>query len=434
MRRQERRELELISTYKKCNVRGDIRNIEDLKQKLIEADLDKRFYEASIMATMFCLFDVVLYAPDESAVGGQLLAQGGFPETSRQITQVFTHLRRIGAESVDGVALLSGFGELDNMFIIKAPKDPQKDEMIHEYFIGVTCTNAMRRWTPNYAYILGAFKCQPPIVQPDKRVSQWCGRGDRSTYVNYIVYEKIPGVELKQEAATCSFDEYFTWFIQLGFALQMGSEKCGFTHYDLHSENVLMRTWSHRDFIIPYETPAGILYVRTNKIATMIDFGRSHVQVGGEGFGVYGFEGHGVFPSETRPWYDIYKVLMFSLYDMLQSGNRRCLERALPLLQLIDDREFKKTPEELLSQINEERRTFFTFSREVLPIERPGGEQKTLWTYLAEVERKFPNEWKRTISATPIPGVPILACEGFKPELAGAVETCQRITADRYKK
>lgn len=430
---QERRELELISSFKKCNVRGAIQNIDQLKQRLIEEDLDKRFYDASIMSTLFCVFDVLLYAPSEST----LAEMGEFPETSSEIYDVFDKLRRIGAESEDGVALLAGFGELDNMFIIKAPKDPLKDEMFHEYFIGVTTTNPMRSFVPNYAYIFGAFKCQPPIVAEDKRVTQWCGRGNRDTYVNYIVYEKIPGKEMKEMCKTCTFPEYLSWFIQLALALQMGAEKRGFTHYDLHSENVLMRDWIYDDFAIPYDTPFGIVYIRTNKISTMIDFGRSHAVVNGESFGVYGFEEYGAFPDVTRPWYDLYKILMFSMYDMLKSKNTETLEEALPLLQLIIDRKFAMTQDQLFEQINEERRTFFVFSDIVMDIEKPGPREITLWDYLAEVEGEYPDLWPEIVLAEPPSSVPILECDEFKPNLKGAAEAingCGKVSAKRYRK
>ena len=36
---------------------------------------------------------------------------------------------------MEGVALMSGVKAVKNMFVIKAPRNPQVDNLIHEYFV-----------------------------------------------------------------------------------------------------------------------------------------------------------------------------------------------------------------------------------------------------------------------------------------------------------
>ena len=67
----------------------------------------------------------------------------------------------------------------------------------------------------------------------------------------------------------------------------------------------------------------------------MIDYGFSHVMSNGENFGIFGFEEHGVFPNAGRPWYDIYKILMFSLFTMINLKNKACYTEGLNLVRMI---------------------------------------------------------------------------------------------------
>ena len=134
-----------------------------MKAALIAKDLEPRFHEASFMAVLFCIFDVILFSPVPSS--------SGIRETNDKITNIFQDIRRIGAESVEGFALMSSFKQFDDMFVIKVPRNPENDRLFHEYFIGISCTNELRNIIPNYAYILGAFKCMPPTIGTDKRVN-----------------------------------------------------------------------------------------------------------------------------------------------------------------------------------------------------------------------------------------------------------------------
>ena len=170
-------------------------------------------------------------------------------------------------------------------------------------------------------------------------------------------------------------------------------------------------------------------YIKTNRIATIIDFGRSHIELRGEHFGVSGFEQFGTFNDRGRPWYDIYKLLGFCLYDMLISKNYTCLNAALPLLQLIDDTNFKMTKKELYDNINTEADNYFIFS-----VQETDGELNTsLADYLAAIKNQYPSEWNRTVNLR-VPKTNVLDCERFCPtasqfesELTGGLDGAMTI-------
>jgi hypothetical protein len=434
---QELRELKISSSLKKCTFTHDYRDAKDVKELLLKTDLEEKFFEGNVMLAIFCIFDTLLFSPEPET--------SGIRETNIKIDQIFKDLRRIGAESAEGYALMTDFDEVAKLFIIKISRHAQQDGLYHEYFIGAAGTNNLRRKIPNYAYILGTFKCLPPTVNPDKSVSHFCGRGDHKFYTNYVIYEKIPGVpanklqdiSLKEGVVHATSIQYLSWIIQIAFALQLGVEECDFTHYDLHDDNALLRPFQKngrevKSFYIPYPGPEGqILYVKTNRIVTFIDYGRSHIMANGQHFGVFGYEQYGVYHNKSRPWYDFYKVVMFSLYRMKETGNK-ALMHLLPLIRIMKSEYDVMTDEQLLVVLEGNQGTeegeFYEFSPTITKQEK----EETLWDALVMIENAFPKEWSNIVFDKPNSGEEVLRCEQFCPSVS-EVETSLTNTAKNLK-
>lgn len=389
MQRQERRELKISSSLKRCNLKTNFENVDDIRQELLKTNLTEHFHDSKVMGALFCIFDMILLTPEAQS--------GGFREANEYMSEIFTELRQIGAESVDGYAFMAKFGEIRNAFIIKAPRRPTNDGLFHEYFVGIACTNNLRMKVPNFAYILGGFKCTPPQLGRDKIVDDWCDSRFPESHVNYVIYEKIDGKALVDECSTVGFQDFLSWFIQIAYSVQIGAESCGFTHYDLHYENVLMRRWTKNVFMIPYDTPNGTVYVRTNLISTIIDFGRSRVKVRGESFGVYGFEKYGVFVDRARPSYDLYKILGFCIHEMWSTQNSVTMNKCLALWSLMDGKD--KTSQDILSGKEEYFETKQDFD---------------VWNFLDNVREEFPDDWKMIVFENP-GNTAVLRCTDFCP-------------------
>lgn len=404
---QLQRELTLSSSVKKCNLRSVYTDVDQIKAELLKTELDGRFHSAQLMTVLFCMFDTLLYSPMSTSDGGRV--------GSDEVNKVFQEMRRIGAESVSGFALLSSFKDIENMFVVKVPRNPLNDDLYHEYFVAIACTNNLRQTIPNFAYVLGAFKCLPPVFSNDQRILEFCGKGNETNYVNYVIYEKVEGEDMAKRAQDCSFMDFLSWFIQIILATHIANEACDFTHYDLHSENVIMRPWRGNDgvgpplntFWIPYSLSDGsTIYVKSNRIATQIDFGRAHIRVGGDDFGYFGTEKYGVFPDAGRPWYDVYKFLGFSMYDMLTKGNMTCLDSSLLLYKIINTN-LKNAPKaQIYQEIRNEINDYFVFDPEMTEFEQ----NSTLLDYLDAIAEAYPREWAALISETE-PRGQILECE-----------------------
>ena len=283
------------------------------------AVLKDNFYDAGVMLNAMCVANSIFYGLPNDYVA-----------PNERVRHWISKLKQIGADSVSGVALRAELDTVNDVFIVKAPRDPSNSELLHEWFVGTFGLNSVRQIVPNFAYIMGAFMCSPPIVDGDKRVLAWCN--NETSPVSYVVYENIqPAVDLRQYVATCSFTNFLSMFLQTLYALQVAYQVCNFTHYDLHDENVLVRQitdLADGDIVlIPYETETGqIEYLKAPAVATVIDYGLSHIKYKGEHYGVYDLTPYGVRPQKAFPLHDAYKLLLMSMRSMEAAGNTSCFD------------------------------------------------------------------------------------------------------------
>ncbi|PWG73572.1 hypothetical protein DF186_22380, partial [Enterococcus hirae] len=66
-------------------------------------------------------------------------------------------------------------------------------------------------------------------------------------------------------------------YFQIVMALAVEYHEFDFTHYDLHAGNVLIQaTPGNRFYLIPYTFEGRTVYIKTNVIVKIIDYGLSH--------------------------------------------------------------------------------------------------------------------------------------------------------------
>ena len=111
--------------------------------------------------------------------------------------------------------------------------------------------------------------------------------------------------------------EFLQIYLQVLNPLNLAYKKFDFTHYDLHSENVLIQELPY-PISIPFYHPDGrTLYLRTNFLARIIDYGTAHVKIEGQHFGVFRAENRGqIFPDRSFPMHDAYKLLLLLTFAM----------------------------------------------------------------------------------------------------------------------
>lgn len=295
-------------------------NIEKL-QDLVHHD----FYNSQVMENISQLVSTLVY----------------FDETPRNnnthiINRYITNLKRIGEPSENGIAMKADFKNAKDLFIVKAPKDPVYDELKHELIVSIFGTNQMRKYIPNFAYVYGGFKCSPPILNVDdinvvnhlkgssRDVNKWCVTNNNE--VNYILYENIaPADTASNFFKDCSQFEFLDVFMQVLYSIKMANHLIDFTHYDLHTNNVLIRKPFDKEFQIDYadftkegQIPINGKYLKTNFIATIIDYGMSHIAIRDTHYGFFGFEKLFILQERSNIMYDLYKFLMFAASDTIK--------------------------------------------------------------------------------------------------------------------
>lgn len=264
------------------------------------------------------------------------------------IRKLITDVRMIGAPSVNGV-VMSGtmYDKYKDLIVIKAPKeyDDYTEEAInHELVVGKVL-NSLRSIIPNFAFVLGSFECGPPVIKPsvgndntkDKLIT-WCRGG---TKVKYIMYENISGSKtLYDFCKDCSAQDYIDIIIQINYALMIAYKEVGFTHYDLHGENILVKKikGNEEGAYIPY----GGDFIFAKNLAMFIDYGYSHVYLPDSGNSVgykpdtgpsgnVGLYPLGFYIDRPSPLADCYRILEATL-GYMKSRNPEAYKQAYGLM------------------------------------------------------------------------------------------------------
>lgn len=210
--------------------------------------------------------------------------------------------------------------ELDEFIVIKQTnlerlhdeEDDDFDDVLHEAFIGFYAMNNLRKYIPNFVYTYGLFR--NPCVYP------------RSINCNYLLLELIPGQVWTKFIKTATVSEFLNIFLQTCLSLNLARELYGFTHYDLHSDNIIIKKLDK-----PIEIRYGPENIITTKlVAKIIDFGNAHVKIDGTD---YGRVWKKVNVHNYTFWeQDIFKILGFSLgaidFEMMISSAKEKIQKA----------------------------------------------------------------------------------------------------------
>lgn len=329
-------------------------------------------------------------------------------------------LKRIGEPSRFGSALRGKLNGYDGFYIIKVAQRNDEDSnnmMYHEIVVGAYMNELRDLGIPNFVYTYGAFRCSPPIYDDSGNVIDWCN-GESEEKVPYVLYEDI------QDAVTCyaylgekkNPRFFFSLMMQIAMCSRVANDKYGYTHYDLHMGNILMRSAKSLgfkgDFYIPYTSSTGkTFYVLTDTIASIIDYGSVYLK--GYGTPEWQSELYGRYNDRSLPLADIYKLVCVMAYSFLTRGNFPLASKNL-IVYFLQFFTPVKTEQEISAFINDQKKVGFN-----LPYNTPnktfvpaGVNVETFIDYLFNVPNNvFPSKMRDSlVTLQPVPGNPILRC------------------------
>jgi hypothetical protein len=300
---QEKLEKEALNKLSQCplNTKDIFQHFPNLKTKELSNIYHDKFYNENVTTAIACLSESLVAVSDE---------------WKNYINDYLVNLKKIVENTSVGTALIADLhnpnvGVTNDLFIIKTPMN-NEDRILHEAFIGMIGTNALRSLIPNFACIYGYFKCG--------KVGNYGICSDDFINKEYVIYENInPSQSLRSLLSTMTAEQYMQYFIQILFALKIANEDCSFTHYDLHSGNVLMRNLPQLS-LIKYSTNHGDVYIKTDKIATFIDYGMSYIKgnLDNNEFFESGSDGclleYSVHNDRSFILHDVFKLLCGSIF------------------------------------------------------------------------------------------------------------------------
>lgn len=144
--------------------------------------------------------------------------------------------------------------------------------IVHEAFVGMVALNPLRQSMPTFAYVHAFWNCGNFIE--NARQSQQAGICDTPGSRPVMIYEGIPHATSAYDSMSkrqVSLNEVLLNLLQIVGAMEMAHGYADYTHYDLHSGNVLLQ---------PLETAVDLWYldysVRTHYRVVIIDNGLAY--------------------------------------------------------------------------------------------------------------------------------------------------------------
>lgn len=295
--------------------------IYDLDAKALDALLESTdTLNSAVHSDLACIVSAIAYPGD---LGNDA------PRMRERIRQWFVALRQIGSPSVQGYAMASSFSTDTKLFVIKSPRNPRGDALVHEAAVGILALNKLRALVPNFMYVYGYTQCSPPVLEAKEPVI-WCSSD--SPAVSYLISENIRNAVTIGEFVVKPdvFDvDLLAVYLQVFNALNVAYKSYGYTHYDLHMGNIMVRKFPD-PIAVPYygtnpvkvpngtsATPVG--YIVSHYVPYIIDYGYSRVEVNGLSLGTIGLEFGGVDAFGAFPMHDVYKNLCFVAEALLRA-------------------------------------------------------------------------------------------------------------------
>lgn len=239
-------------------------------------------------------------------------------------------------ESSDGSRFNFKLGAADSGFEVVTTKYSGDVTPLHARFVGMMGTNPLRKYIPNFAYVVGGFECNPTYYQ-DSQVVGLCSSDSYQTYVDHTVYEQVSGPTLETYLKSCSFDEFIDKLLQLLLAINLAFNECQFTHNDLIPTNVKVRPPVGRPRVtIPYRFSTKTMYVTTDGIATITNYDRAHLVYQGRHYGYYRALSYGVEPVAAFPIADAYKLICSSMLVFQNHKRDDLFDKARKLLKFFN--------------------------------------------------------------------------------------------------
>ena len=319
---QQRHQLELLAgeVHEIVNDTCAV-DIETFSVKRLSAMMYRQPYNPDILKLLFCtvqkaLFEKPSFKGNARAIN---IAMGGF---------------QVLDKGAYGKAYSITFRGEREIFVLKVPMtdDLQYLGSIHEFFVGLQL-NRLR--SPNFMRVYSAFKCFVNIsgVIPNQKLCLDPGPKNIEKY--FLLSEFVRGSPLYKVLYEANITDIMSIYLQILLALEEAWRVNKFTHYDLHTSNILVNELPG-EMLIPYEIKGKLVYLKTRYIAKIIDYGMAYVEYNDESFGfipAFHSRNEGHHPLDPNPIIDLYRLTGSIVYVLAFKARLAELQEFLPLAE-----------------------------------------------------------------------------------------------------
>ena len=260
----------------------------------------KNIISGTDMKALFCLFDTLFLS--ESKIKSR---EKGLYDLSKTIQKWIKKMVKISVNSKEGFIYITNFSSDIEVVVKVAQKSNGLESKLREYFIGIKSLNKLRCLIPTFVYTIGAF-LYPKPTKTGKLQNE-----TKNENTTFVVYEKIDGETisslLKKDKLT--FKQFLNIFIQLLLGLEVAQREARFTHFDLHSDNVMIRQNDVASYNVHLDMSTYSI-MNPEFIPVIIDFGASTCFIENRYIGSYDYIKYGML-NFMVPGYDMYKFLVY---------------------------------------------------------------------------------------------------------------------------
>lgn len=341
---QQHNEMDILKNNVSCQqdiINKFKHNLQHINSQQIASLLYNNFYDPNVMKVISCLVSSIITYSNNNFIEDAI------------IHQWFSDPKIISTGSLEGNVISTSiyqYQQSNNVFVIKSPKVGRN--LLHELFIGLYGINSLRNHIPNFAYTLGGFSCSSLSIVRNN-ILTWCNPDPESN--DNIILENIYGINLRQyiinygtylkeihnQTDINTYEDYtityiLLYYLQILFSINIASKEIQFTHHDLHSLNVILRDVKVPDisFFIPYQYKNKTIFLYTNKVATIIDFGFSRIEYNNKVYSL--INSYKDLTKEKFPLNDAYHLLIDIMYNLYYIRISTCV-KLLPILQFFID-------------------------------------------------------------------------------------------------
>lgn len=302
-RSQEKFILEQLNAYPICEISEKYTDkVKEVSIQVVRNILNKNFISGSDMKAVHYLFDTIFLSATKKNK-----REKGLYNLSKHIKQFVTKMEKLHVKSTEGFVYDTDIFSKDIQVVIKIPQlESGFESMIREYFIGIKAINKLQYIIPVFVYTLGSFLCP----KPTKTGKIYTNRTNNTAYV---LYEKISGEPIGKllNNKEINFDQWLLIFVQILLGLEVAQREVRFTHFDLHTGNVMVCHNDNFNYTVPLDTTSYNVN-NTDLIPVIIDFGLATSYIDDRYIGSFKHARYGML-NFMVPGYDMYKFIIYSV-------------------------------------------------------------------------------------------------------------------------